>query len=1077
MENNTDSRLGASGRFAKFFLNSSLTPLLSIICLLLGGFAFLAMPREEEPQTYITIVDVMIPYPGASASEVERTVLEPVEQLFDRLPGLEHIAGVANADYALVTLQFETEMPRTAALVEFYSLLGSKLNDILRHPGIQTPVIKVHDVDDVTVLSLTLFSEDESVSRRDLEKIANSMEANLQLAPGVREVRSVGGPGWAILVEVDPGKLALYGVTVDEIQSVLKSANVGAPVGSLIGGNQVLSVESNAFIESVRDVGELIVGAGNGQPIFLKQVASIREGPPPATQYSWYGEARVGHDDLRRPAVTLLITKQAGENVSSVVSGVLARAEAMRGTLIPENVEMRTTRDMGVVANENTLLLFKKIIVVTVSIVILIYFALGWREAAIVMVVVIFTLAMTLFCAWAFGFTLNRSSLFSLIIALGILVDDAVVVIENIHRHHRLFPDKSLLEVIPGAVDEIGGPTILATFTVIAALSPMLFVSGMPGQYFRPVPAITNMGMIMSLLIAFAITPWLSMRWMKHHAEDVLPNEGEKPALAERLAPLFTRFFEPLLNDKKGKLNRWILALIIFGAITFALLLPILQVVKMSLQPYANKSNIEVILNMPVGTPVEKTARVLNELADYVAIQPEIMNYQIYAGTHGSIGMNGLIRKYYLRRSPQQGSLYINLQDTHHRDEKSHDIVLRMRSELTKIASKYAGEITIFDPPPGLPTLSPITIEVYGPSAEGRRELAARIRERLATVPGIADLQDSAIADGEKFDLTINQKKAAALGVRNAQIVENLGAGLAGADTGLIHDLSKYPVVARVQLPERLHGDLNSLLQLGVRAQSGNIVPLKELVQVERRRLDQPIFHKDMLPVHYVLADVNPELGSPVLAILELRKALEGLADVNGNAINEYAVRLPETLYEDYSYKWDGEWQLMYDTFRDLSAAYVVGLILIYLLIVSQFSSYVTPLIIMAPIPLTLIGINCGHALLRTDFTITSMIGLMVLAGLLVRNSILLVDFIRAHVAAGVPFKEAVIRSANVRAQPIILTSLSAMIAALFLVSDPMFNGLAVALIFGNLVSTALTLVVIPTMYYAVYSQREAVNN
>ncbi len=1073
MENNTESGLGASGRFAKFFLTSSLTPLLAIICLLLGAFAFLEMPREEEPQTYITFVDVMIPYPGASASEVERTVLSPVEQLFDRLPGLEHIAGVAHTDYALVTLQFKTEMPRTTALVEFYSVLGSRLDDILRHPGIQPPVIKVLDVDDVTVLALTLFSEDESISRRDLEKIANSMEANLQLAPGVREVRSVGGPGWAILVEVDPGKLAAYGVTVDEIQRTLKSANVGAPIGSLIGGNHALSVESNAFIESKHDVADLIVGARNGQPIFLKQVASIRDGSPPASQYTWYGQTRAGQDDFRRPAVTLLVTKQTGENVSSVVSGVLARAEAMRGKLIPENVQMRTTRDMGVVANDNTQLLFKKIVVVTVSIVVLIYIALGWREAAIVMFVVIFTLAMTLFSAWAFGFTLNRSSLYSLIIALGILVDDAVVVIENIHRHHRLSQNKSLLEVIPGAVDEIGSPTILATFTVIAALSPMLFITGMPGQYFRPIPAITNMGMIMSLLIAFAVTPWLSMRWMKSHVSDVLTSGEGKPALAERLAPLFTRFFKPLLDDKRGKLNRAILALIILGAISIAILLPLFQVVKIGLQPYANKSNIEVILNMPVGTPVEKTGHVLNELADYVATQPEVVNYQIYAGNHGPIGMNGLVRKYYLRRTPDQGSIYINLQDAHHRIEKSHDLVLRMRSELSLIASKYDGELAIFDPPSGLPTLSPITLEVYGPNAEGRRELGTRIRERLENISGIADLRDSAIADSEKLDLLIDHKKAAALGISNAQIVENLRVGLAGDDAGLVHDLSKYPVTARVQLPERLHGDLNSLLQLGVRTQSGDIVPLKELVQVGRRSIDQPLFHKDMLPVHYVMADVDPELGSPVLAILELRKALKGLVDADGNEVREYAVHLPETLYEGYSYKWDGEWQIMYDTFRDLSVAYVVGLILIYLLIVSQFSSYVTPLIIMAPIPLTLIGINCGHALLQTDFTISSMIGLMVLAGLLVRNSILLVDFINGHVAAGVSFNEAVIRSANVRAQPIILTSLSAMVAALFLLGDPTFNGLAVALIFGNLVSTALTLVVIPILYYAVYSRRE----
>lgn len=1071
MKKTSSSPMGASGRFADYFLKSSLTPLLAIVSVLLGAFAFFDMPREEEPQTYITIVDVMIPYPGASAVEVERTVLVPVEQKFARLPGLDHIAGVAHTDYALVTLQFKTEMPRTTALVELYSSLGAELNDILRHPGVQPPVIKVFDVDDVTVLALTLFSTDDAVDRRDLEQIATSMETNLQLTPGVREVRSVGGPGWAILVEIDPAKLSAHGVTVAEVQTALQSANVGAPIGSLVGGNRLLSVQSNAFIESERDVAELVVGARDGKPVFLKQVATIRAGSPPASQYAWYGETGTEGKTSRRPAVTLLVTKQAGENVSSVVAGVLKRADAMRGKLIPDTVEMRTTRDMGVIANENTLLLFEKIVFVTLSIVVLIYISLGWREAFIVMFVVIFTLAMTLFCAWAFGFTLNRSSLFSLIIALGILVDDAVVVIENIHRHHRLSPDKSLLDIIPRAVDEIGSPTILATFTVIAALSPMLFVTGMPGQYFRPIPAITNMGMIMSLLIAFAVTPWLSLRWMKHQAS-AAPQAQHKPALAERLAPLFTRFFKPLLDDHKGRLNRGLLALIILGAIVTAMLLPIFQVVKVSLQPYANKSNIQIVLNMPSGTPVEKTAHVLNELADYVEQQPDVVNYQVYAGTHGPIGMTGLVRKYYLRNAPEQGGIYINLKDAHHREEKSHDVVLGMRRELTRIASGYGGELTIFDPPPGLPTPSPVTVEVYGPTAEGRREVAERIVTVFRQVPGTADLQDSSIAEAPKLQLSIDHPKAAILGISNAQIIATLRAGLAGEDAGLVHDLSKYPVATRVQLPGHLQGDLDSLLQLGVKAASGDIVPLKELVRTEWRNLDQPIFHKDLLPVHYVFTDIGPELGSPVLAILALRKALAGLTDPDGNSVQEYAVHLPETLYEGYSYKWDGEWQIMHETFRDLTAAYVVGLILIYLLIVSQFSSYITPLIIMAPIPLTLIGINYGHALLQTDFTMTSMIGLMVLAGLLVRNSILLVDFINARVAAGVPFKEAVIRSANVRAQPIILTSLSAMVAALFLLNDPMFNGLAVALIFGNLVSTILTLVVIPTLYYAVYANR-----
>jgi multidrug efflux pump subunit AcrB len=1061
-------RLGVSGRFSAYFLDSPLTPLLALISLLVGAFAFVVMPREEEPQTNVTLVDVVIPYPGAGVEEVERTVLSPAEQLLARLPGLEHISGVAHPGVAMIGLQFKIEMPRSDALIELYSTIGAQLAQFMNHPGIQAPSIKVLDVDDVAIVALTLFSKYPEFSRRDLERVAHSMEGDLQRAPGVREVRTIGGPGWAVMIDLDPARLRAHDITVADLQSSLQKANISLPIGVLTHGNRSIDVDADGYVRSAEDIANLVVGVRNGQAVLLRQVADVREGEPIAENYVWIGFAR-DQKDLIAPsykAVTLVVSKKTGENISGVVDEVLRRAEYLRNTVIPAQVEMVVTRDLGVAAKDNSQLLFEKLVLVTLSIVVLILIALGWREAAIVLGVVLLTLSVTLFCAWAFGFTLNRSSLFALIVSIGLLVDDAVVVIENIHRHHQRRANASLRDIIPKAVDEIGGPTVLATFTVIAALAPMLFVSGMPGEYFRPVPAITNTGMLISLLIALAVTPWLSLRWMRHTA---LTGDGAKPGLAERLAPLFTRFFKPLLDERRGHIYRGILGLIILGSLLIAVLLPVFQFVKFNLQPYSNKSDFQVLLDMPTGTPIEQTAVVLQELAARVATESNVVDYQIYAGTPGPYGTPGLLRKYYLRNDSEFGVLQVNLVDKHHRKETSHEMVVRLRSELTDIAARAGATIKVFDPPSGVPTMAPVVAEVYGPSAKVRAELAGQIRETFSRTQGLVDVSDSGIAAAPREVLRVDRDKAAKVGISDAQIFETLRAGLNGDREQLVHGGGKYPVKIEIALPATARGDLDTVLQLPVRGAEGQLVNLGELVEVRRAEQEQPIYHKDLLPMHFVLGDVDTEVSSPILGMLRVRNGLKNLNMPGLEPPTEYFVRQPDDPYRGYSYKWDGDWQLTYETFRDLGAAYIVGLVLIYLLIVSQFSSYLTPLIIMAPIPLTIVGINAGHALLGTEFTVSSMIGMMVLAGLLVRNSILLVDFINRHVADGMALKEAVVRSANVRAQPIILTSLAAMVAAVFLLSDPMFNGLAVALIFGNLVSTALTLIVIPTLYYAVY--------
>lgn len=1071
-------KLGISGRFATYFLDSSLTPLLVLLTVLMGLFALVVTPREEEPQINVTLADVLIPFPGASVRDVEQMVVDPGEQVLARMSGIDHIVSVARPGLAIITVQFKVGLPSSEALIRLYDTLQSHSDWLPQGSGVMQPIVKPRDVDDIPALTLTLFSRNPNTGTADLARVAHSLEVELKRVPGTRDVTTIGDPGRAIRVEIDPARMRAHGVTVPDMQAAIQAANVGLPVGELLSGNRYVTVEAGEFFESAEDVGRLIVGVHDNKPVFLREVATVRDGVAVPSRYVWHGivskpdgaaeTARSGAQEY--PAVTIAISKKAGENVITVVEALLRRTEQLRNTVIPQDVEISVTRNFAVNARDKVQLLMEKLILVTVSVVALIFVALGRREAIITFFVIGFTLSMTLFAAWAFGFTLNRASLFGLVVSIGLVVDDAIVVIENIHRHTLLHPEKSLREIVPGAVDEVGGPTILATFAVIAALMPMVFITGLQGDYFRPIPAITSLGMLMSLAIAFAVTPRLAVRWMKDGAKAGKMHGG--PSLAVRLVPLFTRFFAPLLDETRGKYNRGILGLIVMAAMASALALPLLHIVNLNLQPLDNKSDFEVVLDMPSGTPLESTTAVLREMSAYLATQPAVINYQIYAGTAAPVGMTGLIRQYYLRAGNEVGEIQVNLVDKHQRREKSHAMLIRLRPELARIAGRLGGHIKVFDPPAGVPTAAPIVAEVYGATADGRYQVAHAVRHAFETTPGLVDVDDSSIANARKKLLIIDNSKAALLGVTQRDIVATLRTGLHGEDISFLHDAGKYAVATTLQLPLDAHGDLDALLQLTVRSAAGHLVPISELVSVRDAQREQPVYHKDLLPVHYVLGDLDASISSPLLGMQNIRRQFASIHTPGGGRLAEYFTHLPEDPYREYSIKWDGEWQVSYETVRDLGGAYIVGLILIYLLIVSQFNSYLTPLIIMVPVPFTLIGLMVGHAVLRTDFTATSIIGLMVLAGILVRNSILLVDFINQRTAEGLPFIEAVVLSTNVRAQPIILTSLSAMVAALFLLDDPMFNGLAVALIFGNLVSTALTLVVIPTLYYAIYRRK-----
>ncbi len=1060
----TPPRLGISGRIAAFFQGAQITPLLALVALLLGVFAVLVTPREEEPQINVTMANVLIPFPGAAVRDVEQMVASPAEQVLSQISGVEHVMSVSRPGLAVLTVQYKVGVGRTEALVRLYDTVNSNADWLPKGLGVLDPIIKPKGIDDVPIVTLTLYAKNPATGAYDLERVAHSIEADLKRVNGTREVTTLGGPGRAVLVEIDPTRMAAVGVTVADLRQTLLSANFGSPVGDLLAGNRAIAIESGPFLREARDVADLVVAARNGKPVFLRDVASVRDGPLPPARYVWYGSA--GKDGGEYPAVTIAVTKKPGENAIDVADAVMRRVGALRNTVIPADVTVAETRNYGATANDKAQKLIQKLLFATLSVVALVFVALGRREAAIVGAAVVLTLTATLFASWAWGFTLNRVSLFALIFSIGILVDDAIVVVENIHRHQQLEPDKTLAQIIPGAVDEVGGPTILATLTVIAALLPMAFVSGLMGPYMSPIPINASMGMLLSLAIAFVVTPWLARLWLKSAAH------GAHRDLSARLAPFFERVFRPLLDRTRGRRNRRLLGLGVALAIALSVLLPVVGLVQLKMLPFDNKSEFQVVVDMPAGTPLEQTTAVLHELGAYLRQVPEVTDYQAYAGTAAPINFNGLVRQYYLRSGGEVGDIQVNLLDKHQRSDKSHAIATRVRPELQRIGARFGANVKVVEVPPGPPVLSPIVAEIYGPEAEGRRELAKAVRGVFAQTPGVVDVDDSSIVAAPKKLLLLDRSKAALLGVSQQAIVTTLRAGLAGEATAWLHDASKYPAAATLQLPAERQGDLDALLQLSVRSAEGRLVPIRELVTVSDSQREQPIHHKDLLPVNYVVGDMAGKLDSPLYGMFEMRANIAKLTAANGGGVSEYFIKPPAEAYRDYALKWDGEWQITYETFRDMGAAYAVGLILIYLLVVAQFGSYLTPLIIMAPIPLTIIGVMPGHALLGAQYTATSMIGMIALAGIIVRNSILLVDFINLQVRAGMPFAEAIVRSTITRAQPIMLTGLAAMLGAFFILDDPIFNGLAISLIFGILVSTLLTLIVIPILYYVAYRNR-----
>ncbi|MCL1139210.1 efflux RND transporter permease subunit [Shewanella pneumatophori] len=1069
----TQQDLGISGRIARAFQSSAITPLLAILGLLFGLFAVVVTPKEEEPQIDVTFADVFVPFPGATPREVESLVTLPTEQIISELKGIDTLYSFSQPDGALFIVAFDVGISRNDAIVKLYNQLYSNQYKLPLAAGVGEPQIKPRGIDDVPIVSLTLWSKDSSVSAEMLTQVANGLETEIKRIPGTREISSFGDHQLSLNVRIDPVKMNYYGVSFDEMsQSLLSNNHISMP-SSLVQGNQEIKVQAGQFLQNIEDVKQLVVAVkqdsqGHSAPVYLADFADITLKAALPTQSAWHGDKQ----DIY-PAVTLAIGKQPGENAVDVANNIMQRIETVQNVLLPKGVEVSVSRNYGETAGEKANTLILKLMFATAAVVLLVLITMGLRESAVVGIAIIITLALTLFASWAWGFTLNRISLFALIFSIGILVDDAIVVVENIHRHMAM-GKRSFTELIPIAVDEVGGPTILATFTVIAALLPMAFVSGLMGPYMSPIPINASMGMLISLAVAFMVTPWLSRKLLRkppsenttsHAADD---NQGV-------MFRLFNHLIGPFVKGLHARKARFGLAAAIFILIAGAVALPMAKLVVLKMLPFDNKSEFQIMVDLPEGTPVEQTQKALKELGRYLNQVEEVANYQLYAGTSAPINFNGLVRHYFLRQTQELGDIQVNLVDKKHRDRDSHSIALSVRAPLQTIGAKYNANIKVVEVPPGPPVWSPILAEVYGPSEAIREQAAEQLLGIFKQTQDVVDIDIYLPAAAQKWQVIIDRSKASLLGVPYQQVVDLIATSVGGKNVSYLHKSNqKYPVPINLQLQEGAKVDLDQVLNLTLRGSNGKTIAVSELVRINKGHIDAPIIHKNMIPMIMVVADMAGPLDSPLYGMFDMVGQINKQNQSNdhaGFAFKQHYIEQPSGI-DSVAVLWDGEWKITYETFRDMGIAYAVGMIAIYLLVVAQFKSYLVPLIIMAPIPLTIIGVMPGHALLGAQFTATSMIGMIALAGIIVRNSILLVDFIHQQTAAGVAFQQAVIHSGAVRAKPIMLTALAAMIGALFIIDDPIFNGLAISLIFGILISTLLTLVVIPVLYYAVMKKR-----
>jgi multidrug efflux pump subunit AcrB len=1054
--------LRLAGRIAHGFIDSKLTPLAIAAALLLGIFSVVQTPREEEPQIIVPMLDMVAEMPGASAEEVAQRATIPMEKLLREVPGVEYLYSISHPGVSTVIVRFYVGTKEEDAILRTYNKLYSNFDRI--PPGVSQPLIKVRSIDNVPILALTLWGKNYDAYQ--LRRIAGELENSLKQLDDVSETTTIGGQPRKVRVLLDPQRLAAYGLTPGGIAAQLQAANNRGAAGSFAHDNREFQVEAGKFFTSLEDLRRVVVGVHNGRPVYLRDaVEKLEDGPADPENYVLFGAAKGGAggplgSDL--PAVTITLAKRKGTNASEISERVLAKVNGLRGYMLPSDLNVTVTRNYGETAKDKSDELLKHLMLATLSVTLLIALALGFRESGVVLLAIPVTLALTLAIFYFYGYTLNRVTLFALIFSIGILVDDAIVVVENVVRHFRLPENvgRPLAEVAVEAVDEVGNPTILATFAVIAAILPMAFVRGLMGPYMRPIPVGASAAMIFSLMVAFVVSPWAALRLLKKHAGRA-EHSHESEGWTTRL---YRRVMNPLIQQ--GRFRWLFLVGVVVLLIAAAAFVP-LKWVRVKMLPFDNKSEFQVMVDMPDGTTLEQTTRVAQALGRYLGEQPEVTNYQIYAGASGPYNFNGLVRHYFLRRQPNQADIQVNLLSRHERSAQSHEIARRLRPQLVEIAHPFGARIKVSEVPPGPPVLQTLVAEVYGPDPKRRVELAAQIKNIFQRSSGVVDV-DWYVEDPQpKYDIKVDLDKAALHGVSAADVTRTLQIALGGATAGLLHDAQSresIPIEVRFTRPGR--SSIENLEAIKLPTPSGAQVSLGEVTTVTQTTIDTSVYRKNLRPVVYVTGDVAGAEESPVYAILKMKQEIAKISLSEGYQIQQYmGTELPERS-DQISMKWDGEWHITVEVFRDLGLAFAAVLVLIYVLVVGWFRSFVTPLVIMAPIPLTLVGILPAHAIMGAFFTATSMIGFIAGAGIIVRNSIILVDFIELRRSQGMSLEEAVVDAGAVRFRPMLLTAAAVVVGASVILFDPIFQGLAISLMAGEVASTVLSRMAVPVLYY-----------
>lgn len=1058
---------GFAGRLAHYFIDSKLTPIIVLVSLALGAFAIITTPKEEEPQIIVPMIDIYLSYPGASPQEVERRVVEPLEKKLWELKDIEYLYSASSEGQAIVTARFYVGTDPVKALVDLNTKMMSAMD--VAPPGVSLPpLIKPKSIDDVPIVTLTLWGK--NYDWYDLRKFAAVLETEIKKINNVADVFIVGGRPRELRVVLDPQKLEYYRVSPLYIAKVIQAANSQLQVGTLKGEGKEYLVKTGDFIKSKEDLENLVVGVFNGRPVFLRDVAKIEDGPSDIKDYVLMGfgpkyEQKnvkgVTTSDLY-PAVTIAVAKRKGTNAVDVAEEILKVVEHVKGTMLPSDLNITVTRNYGETAKEKADELIKKLFIATFSVVLLIAVTLGFKEAIVVAIAVPVTLALALFLSELLGFTLNRVTLFALIFSIGILVDDAIVVVENIHRWFELQLAKTPREAIVRATDEVGNPTILATFTVIAALMPMAFVSGLMGPYMRPIPINSSSAMLFSLFVAFMITPWASYIFLRDKFDKAHEEHKEIDIKSTVFWKIYSRIMVPLLTSKAKRYALYTATiLLLLGSVS----LLVFKVVLVKMLPYDNKSEVQIVIDMPEDATLERTLQVAKAIGEYISKESIVTDYQIYVGTSAPFNFNGLVRHYYLRQAPYYADIQVNLIPKDERKEQSHDFAKRIRPKVEEIARRYGVKyVAVVEVPPGPPVLSPIVAEVYAPDFETQQKVAKEVLKIFRSSPAIVDsgiyLEDPV----PTLKISVDEYKAKMAGLTKEEVVQTLAALIHGYRVDVARNTAteNTPIVIRL---EEKYRTLDLLKTLKIPTRDGRLVALSDIVQVKEEPREPTIYRKNLRRVIYVIGDAGGREEAPFYGIFAVRSKVLDIPNPYG-PIKELWMSLP--LVEDGVYvKWDGEMHITLEVFRDLGLAFAVALFIMYVLILGWFKDFKIPGIIMAPIPLTLVGIIPGHALLGAFFTATSMIGFIALAGIIVRNSILLVDFAEERIKQGVPIHLAVVESGVIRTRPILLTAVALIVGSFVILFDPIFNGLAVSLIFGTIGSTALTLVLIPVMYYA----------